>query len=65
MATVRESPPDPSVDASATVPMRVLVAAHHWAATPLGPVAAWPQSLRSAVELILPNRFPQVILWGG
>lgn len=65
MATVKESPPDPSVDdVSAAAPMRVLVAVHDWAATPLGPVAAWPQSFRSVVELILPNRFPQVILWG-
>ncbi|HET7558065.1 MAG TPA: PAS domain-containing protein, partial [Rhodanobacteraceae bacterium] len=44
--------------------MSVLVAAHRWAATPLGPIASWPQSLRAAVELILPNRFPQIILWG-
>ncbi len=65
MATVKESPPGPSAgDASGTSPMRALVAAHHWAATPLGPIPSWSQSLRSAVELILPNRFPQVILWG-
>jgi PAS domain S-box-containing protein len=65
MTTVKESPPGPSIDdASEASPMRVLVAAHHWAATPLGPIASWPPSLRSAVELILPNRFPQVILWG-
>ncbi|HKZ11810.1 MAG TPA: PAS domain S-box protein [Rhodanobacteraceae bacterium] len=65
MATVKELPTDPSIDvASGPSPMRVLVAAHHWAATPLGAIASWPQSLRSAVELILPNRFPQVILWG-
>ena len=65
MATVKESPPGPSIDdVSEASPMRVLVAAHHWAATPLGPIASWSQSLRSAVELILPNRFPQVILWG-
>ncbi|HKU79918.1 MAG TPA: PAS domain S-box protein [Rhodanobacteraceae bacterium] len=65
MTTVEESPPGPLIDeASEASPVRVLVAAHHWAATPLGPMASWPQSLRSAVELILPNRFPQVILWG-
>jgi signal transduction histidine kinase/response regulator of citrate/malate metabolism len=35
-----------------------------WAATPLGPVDAWPQSLRSAVSICLGSRFPIVILWG-
>ena len=65
MTTVKESSPGPSIDdAVEACPMRALVAAYHWAATPLGPIASWPRSLRSAVELVLPNRFPQVILWG-
>ena len=29
---------------------------HDWAASPLGPVDAWPQSLRSAVSILLPSR---------
>ncbi|MEZ0170752.1 PAS domain S-box protein [Microvirga sp. TS319] len=37
---------------------------HGWAATPLGPLETWPQSLKSAVDLILPNGFPMIILWG-
>lgn len=67
MATVKVkgSSPAPSVDdASAASPMRSLIAVHHWSATPLGPIGSWSQSLRSAVELVLSNRFPQVILWG-
>ncbi|MBJ6124834.1 PAS domain S-box protein [Microvirga splendida] len=37
---------------------------HDWAATPLGRLETWPQSLRSAVDLILPNGFPMIVLWG-
>ncbi|EIM26759.1 PAS domain S-box protein [Microvirga lotononidis] len=37
---------------------------HDWAATPLGPLETWPQSLRSAVDLILPNGLPMIVLWG-
>ena len=35
-----------------------------WASTPLGPLAAWPQSLRSALSICLGSRFPIVIYWG-
>jgi PAS domain S-box-containing protein len=35
-----------------------------WAATPLGPVSAWPQSLRTAVDLMLDTRQPAAIAWG-
>jgi signal transduction histidine kinase len=37
---------------------------HHWAATPLGPIARWPQSLRTVVELMLAARHPVYIAWG-
>jgi PAS domain S-box-containing protein len=40
------------------------IRAHDWAATPLGAVETWPQSLKSAVDLILPGGFPMIILWG-
>lgn len=33
--------------------MARLVRAHDWAATPLGPSEAWPQPLRTAIELML------------
>jgi len=39
--------------------------ANDWAATPLGPVRTWPQSLRSAVSICLGSRFPIVIYWGA
>jgi hypothetical protein len=35
-----------------------------WAATPLGPVEAWPSSLRFAVRTVLASRFPMVLTWG-
>ena len=44
--------------------MRALCRATEWAATPLGPVEAWPQSLRTAVGIVLSSTFPNVLLWG-
>jgi signal transduction histidine kinase len=35
-----------------------------WAATPLGPLDAWPQSLRTTVSTCLNSRFPIFIWWG-
>ncbi|MCM0677381.1 response regulator, partial [Micromonospora phytophila] len=41
-----------------------LMARLDWAATPLGPVAGWPQSLRAAVRMVLSSRYPMLLLWG-
>ena len=41
-----------------------LIRAHHWSRTPLGPIATWPQSLRTAVDLLLRSPVPIVLLWG-
>jgi signal transduction histidine kinase/DNA-binding response OmpR family regulator len=35
-----------------------------WSTTPLGDVARWPQSLRTAVSILLESRFPMYIAWG-
>ncbi|MGQ0625591.1 MAG: ATP-binding response regulator [Sporichthyaceae bacterium] len=35
-----------------------------WAATPLGPRSAWPQSLRTTVEIMLTSRFSMWMAWG-
>ncbi|NKZ08261.1 SpoIIE family protein phosphatase [Actinomadura latina] len=40
------------------------LAAVDWAATPLGPPAAWPQSLRTAVSILLSSRFSMWMAWG-
>ena len=44
--------------------MARLMWVHDWSATPLGPVAAWPQSLKTAVRIILGSRYPMFIWWG-
>src|SRR5688572_28404778 len=35
-----------------------------WSKTPLGPVEAWPQSLRTACSIMLASGFPMIIFWG-
>lgn len=35
-----------------------------WSTTPLGPMAHWPQSLRTAVDLMLDSVQPAYIAWG-
>jgi PAS domain S-box-containing protein len=37
---------------------------HDWARTPLGPIESWPQSLRSAVSILLPSKAQIVLFWG-
>ena len=41
--------------------MRRLTYAHNWSRTPLGPMTQWPQSLKSAVELMLTSRYPMLV----
>src|SRR4051794_11773852 len=35
-----------------------------WASTSVGPIEAWPDSLRFAVRTVLVSRFPTIVLWG-
>lgn len=35
-----------------------------WSNTPLGPIETWPQSLRTALSMILNSRFPIYMTWG-
>ncbi|HYW13321.1 MAG TPA: ATP-binding protein [Longimicrobium sp.] len=44
--------------------MRARCREMEWAATPLGPADAWPQSLRTAVGIVLASAFPHIVLWG-
>ena len=41
-----------------------LIRAHDWAATPLGPIEAWPQSLRTMVDLMLQSEVMMSLTWG-
>jgi PAS domain S-box-containing protein len=40
------------------------VAAFDWSATPLGPIAGWPRSLRAIVAFVVHSPVPIVMLWG-
>lgn len=44
--------------------MGALIRAHDWEATPLGAPQHWPQSLRTAVRLMLSTNHPIFIFWG-
>jgi signal transduction histidine kinase len=44
--------------------MGKLVRSMDWAATPLGPIDSWPQSLRTTVSLCLASNFPISLAWG-
>ena len=44
--------------------MGALMRRTDWAKTALGPVEAWPQSLRLAAGILLESRFPMYLAWG-
>jgi PAS domain S-box-containing protein len=44
--------------------MGALVRSVDWRRTPLGPLAHWPQSLRTSMSICLNSRFPIAIYWG-
>ncbi|WP_338665554.1 ATP-binding protein [Pararoseomonas sp. SCSIO 73927] len=45
--------------------MAEAIARHDWSRTPLGPIEAWPEALRTSVALMLGTRFPQAVVWGS
>jgi PAS domain S-box-containing protein len=44
--------------------MGVLIREKDWAATSLGAIEQWPQSLKTTLSTFLPSRFPVVLFWG-
>jgi signal transduction histidine kinase/DNA-binding response OmpR family regulator len=44
--------------------MGALMRTIDWSRTPVGPVAGWPQSLRTALSILLETGFPMYIAWG-
>jgi hypothetical protein len=44
--------------------MGARIRAFDWSQTPVGPVDAWPQTLKTAVSICLGSRYPIVIWWG-
>ena len=37
---------------------------HAWSQTSLGPIEAWPCSLKAVIDLMLASRHPAAIAWG-
>ena len=44
--------------------MSDLISSYNWSDTPLGHVAAWPDSLKAAVRILVTSRFPMWMAWG-
>ena len=44
--------------------MGAVVRGFDWTGTPLGPLATWPQSLRTAAGMMLAARHPMYVAWG-
>ncbi|MDP9122492.1 MAG: hypothetical protein M3O15_14180, partial [Acidobacteriota bacterium] len=44
--------------------MGALMRSTDWSRTPLGAVSTWPQSLRTALSILLETGFPMYIAWG-
>jgi PAS domain S-box-containing protein len=44
--------------------MAARMRAFDWSSTPLGPMAAWPQSLKTAVDICLGSGFASYVWWG-
>jgi PAS domain S-box-containing protein len=44
--------------------MAGLIREHDWSRTPLGPIEQWPQSLRTALNLVLQAEQPTYLAWG-
>jgi two-component sensor histidine kinase/PAS domain-containing protein len=42
-----------------------LIRGFDWSATSLGPIASWPQSLKTAANIVLQSPLPLVMLWGS
>ena len=42
-----------------------LIRSMDWSLTPLGPIASWPQSLRTTVNLCLASDLPICLIWGA
>src|SRR5262245_34653136 len=44
--------------------MGELIREMDWSRTPVGPIESWPQSLKTAVNILLNSRYPMFIWWG-
>jgi signal transduction histidine kinase len=64
----RETPPGArtlqAFPTSGSNEMAGRINAFNWSRTSLGPIEGWPQSLRTALGILLSSRFPMQLLWG-
>ncbi|MEG4089574.1 ATP-binding protein [Microcoleus sp. Pol12B4] len=44
--------------------MAMLMRSHDWSLSALGAVETWPQSLKTAIRIILGSRYPMFVWWG-
>ncbi len=44
--------------------MGALIRSYHWSDSPLGEPGSWPQSLKTAISIILHSKFPMFLFWG-
>ena len=67
MTVPRLTPPAAPLDAvlSGGGEMGALMRTVDWARTPVGPVTTWPQSLRTALSILLESRFPMYVACGA
>jgi len=56
--------PDPAQFLSGGGEMGALMRRRDWSGTPFGSPVNWPQSLRSAVSIMLNSRYPIALYWG-
>jgi signal transduction histidine kinase/CheY-like chemotaxis protein len=56
--------PQPSEVLAGGGEMGALMRTIDWSRTPVGPVDSWPQSLRTALSILLETGFPMYIAWG-
>jgi signal transduction histidine kinase len=60
-----DSPPSGNdVDKLCSSDMAQLIGAFDWSQTPLGPMAKWPRSLKTMLDVCLHSRFQLAIYWG-
>ncbi len=62
--TDEEKTPKPEDCLAGGGEMGALMRSLDWSKTLLGSVSSWPQSLRTAVSILLASRFPMLIHWG-
>lgn len=54
----------PAVFPASGAAMAQAIRSHDWSGSPLGPIASWPATLRTSINIMLDSAFPSFIVWG-